>query len=187
MSKMKASDLKKGMIINDGGQLYAVTDVEHRTPGNLRAMYQTELKNIVDGRLANRRYSASDYVDKVDLEAKKGQYLFHDHSGFHFMDMETYETIVLDAEILAGVKDYLKENIEISVMYHDRKPITAELPTCIELKVTESAPGAQGNTSGKALKPATLETGLVINVPLFIEEGEIVKVDTRNGQYLGRA
>ena len=187
MSKMKASDLKKGMIINDEGQLYAVTEVEHRTPGNLRAMYQTTLKNILDGRLASRRYSASDYVDKVDLESKKGQYLFHDHSGFHFMDMETYETIVLDDEILSGVKDYLKENIEISLMYHNDKPITAELPTSIELKITSSAPGARGDTSGKAMKPATLETGLVINVPLFIEEGEIIKVDTRNGQYLGRA
>ena len=187
MSKMKASDLKKGMIINDEGQLYAVTDVEHRTPGNLRAMYQTTLKNILDGRLANRRYSASDYVDKVDLEAKKGQYQFHDHSGFHFMDMETYETIVLDDEILAPVKDYLKENIEISLMYHDNKPITAELPTSINLKIVESAPGARGDTSGKAMKPATLETGLVVNVPLFIEEGEVIRVDTRTGQYLGRA
>ena len=184
---MKASELKKGMIINDGGQLYVVTDVEHRTPGNLRAMYQTTLKNIVDGRLANRRYSAAENVDRVDLEPKKGQNLFKDHAGFHFMDMETYDTIVLDAEILAGVKDYLKENTEINLLYHDSKPITAELPTSIDLKVVESAPGAQGNTSGKALKPATLETGLVINVPLFIEEGEIVKVDTRTGQYIGRA
>jgi elongation factor P len=187
MSKMKASDLKKGVIINDEGQLYAVIDVEHRTPGNLRAMYQTTLKNILDGRLANRRYSASDYVDKVDLEPKKGQYLFHDHSGFHFMDMETYETIVLDEAIMAGVKDYLKENAEINLLYHGDKPITAELPTSIELKIIESAPGARGDTSGKAMKSAKLETGLVINVPLFIEEGEVIKVDTRNGQYLGRA
>ncbi len=89
---MKASELKKGMIISDGGQLYVVTEVEHRTPGNLGAMYQTTLKNILDGRIANRRYSAAESVDKVDLEAKKGQFLFHDHSGFHFMDMETYET-----------------------------------------------------------------------------------------------
>jgi elongation factor P len=184
---MKASELKKGMIISDGGQLYVVTDVEHRTPGNLRAMYQTTLKNIIDGRIANRRYSAAENVDRVDLEAKKGQYLFHDHSGFHFMDMETYETIVLDDEILAGVKDYLKENIEISLMYHGHKPITAELPTSVDLKIVESAPGARGDTSGKAMKPATLETGLVVNVPLFIEEGEVIKVDTRNGQYLGRA
>ena len=184
---MKASELKKGMIVNDGGQLYVVADIEHRTPGNLRAMYQTTLRNIVDGKIATRRYSAAENVDRVDLEPKKGQYLFHDHSGFHFMDMETYETIVLDEVILAGIKGYLKENIEISLMYHDDKPITAELPTSVDLKIVESAPGARGDTSGKAMKPATLETGLVVNVPLFIEEGEIIKVDTRTGQYLGRA
>lgn len=184
---MKASELKKGMIISDGGQLYVVTEIEHRTPGNLRAMYQTTLKNIIDGRLANRRYSAAENVDKVDLDAKNGQYLFHDHSGYHFMDMETYETIVLDDAILAGIKDYLKENIEISLMYHDHKPITAELPASVDLRVVESAPGARGDTSGKVTKSATLETGLVINVPLFIKEGEIIKVDTRTGQYLSRA
>ena len=184
---MKASELKKGMIISDGGQLYVVTEVEHRTPSRLRAMYQTSLKNILDGRIANRRYSAAENVDKVDLESKKGQYLFHDHSGFHFMDMETYETIVLDDIILESVKDYLKENIEINLLYHDHKPISAELPTSIDLKIVESAQGIRGDTSGKAVKPATMETGLVVNVPLFIKEGEIIKVDTRNGQYLGRA
>jgi elongation factor P len=184
---MKASELKKGMIISDGGQLYLVTDVEHRTPGNLRAMYQTTLKNLADGRIANRRYSAAENVDKIDLEPKKGQYLFHDHSGFHFMDMETYETIVLDDDILSQAKAYLKENIEISLLYNGPKPISVELPTSIDLKVVESAPGVRGDTSGKVTKPAKTETGLVVNVPLFIEEGEMIKVDTRNGQYLGRA
>ena len=184
---MKASELKKGMIIDDGGQLYIVTDVDHKTPGNLRAIYQLTLKHLLDGRVTNKRFNPSDSVTKVDLEGKKAQYLFHDHAGFHFMDMETYETIVLGADILSSIKDYLKENAEIALLYYEHKPVSAELPASIDLKVIESAPGARGDTSGKATKPAKLETGLVINVPLFIEEGEIVKVDTRTGQYLGRA
>lgn len=184
---MKASELKRGMMIDDGGSLYVVVEIEHRTPGNLRAIYQTTLKNLLDGKLVNKRYSPSDSVEKVDLESKKAQYLFHDHAGFHFMDMETYESIILGDDILSDIKNYLKENAEISLLYHDHKPVTAELPSSIDLKIIESAPGARGDTSGKAVKPAKLETGLVINVPLFIEEGEIVKVDTRTGAYLGRA
>jgi len=175
------------MIIEDNKQLYVVIDVEHRTPGNLRAIYQTTLKHILDGKISNMRYSPEDRVERVDLEAKTAQYLFHDHAGFHFMDMETYESIVLDAEILSSIKDFLKENAEVALLYHDHKPVTAELPTSIDLKVVESAPGARGDTSGKATKPAKMETGLIVNVPLFIEEGEIIKVDTRTGQYLSRA
>jgi elongation factor P len=175
------------MIIDDGGQLYVVVEVEHRTPGNLRAIYQTTLKHLIDGKIVNMRYSPEDRVEKVDLESKKAQYLFHDHAGFHFMDMENYETIVLDDEILGSIKDFLKENAEIALLYHDHRPVTAELPASIDLKVVESAPGVRGDTSGKVTKPAKLETGFMVNVPLFIEEGEIIKVDTRTGQYLGRA
>jgi elongation factor P len=145
------------------------------------------LKNLLDGKIVNMRYSPEDKVEKVDLESKKAQYLFHDHSGYHFMDMENYETIVLGDEILGDIMSYVKENAEISLLYHDHKPVTAELPASVDLKVVESAPGVRGDTSGKVTKPAKLETGLTINVPLFIEEGETVKVDTRTGQYLGRA
>lgn len=184
---MKASELKRGMIIEDNKQLYVVVDVEHRTPGNLRAIYQTTLKHLLDGKITNMRYSPEDRVEKVDLESKKAQYLFHDHAGSNFMDMETYETIVLDDEILGAIKDFIKENAEIALLYHDHKPVTAELPASVDLKVVESAPGVRGDTSGKVTKPAKLETGLTVNVPLFIEEGEVIKVDTRTGQYLGRA
>jgi len=184
---MKAAELKKGMIISDGGQLYVVTELEHRTPGNKRGIYQALMKHLLDGRAINKRYSPDDYIEKVDLDARKAQYLFHDHSGYHFMDMETYDTIVLDDEMLSGAKNYLKENIGISLLYHDHSPVSVELPISIDLKVIESAPGVRGDTSGKVTKPAKMETGLIVNVPLFIEEGETIKVDTRNGQYLGRA
>ncbi len=184
---MKACELKKGMIIRDSGDFYVVVDIEHRTPGNKRAIYQTTLKNLLDSKIINKRYSPVDVVEKADLESKKFQYLFSDHAGYHFMDMSTYETIVLSRELVGEAKDYLKENLAVSVDYHGNRPIAIELPTSITLKVTKSDPGIRGDTSGKAMKPATVETGLKVNVPLFIEEGEIIIVDTRTGEYLGRA
>ena len=184
---MKASELEKGMVIKDGNDFLAVVDIDHKTPGNLRAIYQVTFKNIIKGNIINRRFSPSDSVEKAELESKKFQYLYSDHSGYHFMDMESYESIALDRDLIGQNKDYLKENLEVLVLYNEHHPISVELPVSVGLKVVESAPGAKGDTSGKAMKPATLETGIVINVPLFIEEGEVVKVDTRNGQYLGRA
>ncbi len=184
---MKASEIKKGMIIKDGANFFIVTEMEHRTPGNLRAIYQAVIKNILTGQTLNKRYSPSDSVEKADLESKKVQYLYKDHSGFHFMDMENYESIALDESLVGFAKDYLKENLEAELLYYEHRPISIEIPVSVALKIVESAPGAKGDTSGKATKPAKLETGLVVNVPLFIDEGETVMVDTRTGQYLGRA
>lgn len=184
---MKASELKKGMIISDGGGLWAVVEMDHKTPGNLRAIYQSTLKNIITNKIINKRFSPSDTVEKAELESKNVQYLYADHSGYHFMDNTTYESIALDKDLVGPAKDYLKENLEVEVLYHDHRPVSIALPISIALKITASAPGTRGDTSGRALKPATTETGLVINVPLFIEEGETVLVDTRTGEYLGRA
>lgn len=184
---MKASELKKGMIIKDGANFFVVTEMEHRTPGNLRAIYQAIIKNILTGQTLNRRYSPTDTVEKADLESKKVQYLYTDHSGFHFMDLDNYETLTMDTEMVGFAKDYLKENLEVELLYYEHKPVTIEIPVSVALKIVESAPGAKGDTSGKAMKPAKLETGLTINVPLFIDEGETVMVDTRTGEYLGRA
>ena len=184
---MKASELKKGMIISSEGGLWAVIEMDHKTPGNLRAIYQSTLKNVVTNKLISKRFSPSDTVEKVDLESKKMQYLYTDHAGYHFMDMETYESLVLSEELVGWSKGYLKESLEVEVIYHDLHPVSIELPVSVSFKIKDSAPGTRGDTSGRALKPATLETGLVINVPLFIEEGEAVLVDTRTGEYLGRA
>ena len=184
---MKASELKKGMIIKEGDDFYAVIDMDHKTPGNLRAIYQATLKNVLTSKMLNKRYSPSDSVEKADLESKKMQYLYNDHSGFHFMDMASYESIALETSLVGDAKVYLKENLEISVLYYEHNPVAVELPVSVALKVTASSPGTRGDTSGKAVKPATLETGLEINVPLFIKEGETVLVDTRTGEYLGRA
>ena len=184
---MKASELKKGMIIKDGGEFFVAIEMEHRTPGNLRAIYQATLMNILTGKMLNKRYSPSDTVEKADLEGKKVQYLYRDHEGFHFMDMDNYESLTLNDEMVGSAKDYLKENLEVQLLYYEHKPVTIEIPVSVALKIVESAPGAKGDTSGKAMKPAKLETGITINVPLFIDEGETVLVDTRTGEYLGRA
>lgn len=184
---MKASEVKKGMIIKDGNELFAVLDVEHRTPGNLRAIYQTTMQSLTSNKIINKRYSPADTVEKVDLESKKAQYLFTDHSGYHFMDMETYESLALPTELIGSSKNYLKENLEVEMLYHEHHPVSISLPVSIPLKIIESAPGAKGDTSGRAMKPATMETGLVVQVPLFIEEGEVILVDSRTGEYLGRA
>lgn len=184
---MKASELKKGMIIKEGANFFMVVEMEHRTPGNLRAIYQAVIKNILTGQTLNKRYSPTDTVEKADLESKKVQYLYRDHSGFHFMDMENYESLAINDDMVGSAKDYLKENLEVELLYHDHKPVSIEMPVNVALKIVESAPGAKGDTSGKAMKPAKLETGITVNVPLFIEEGETVLIDTRTGNYLGRA
>ena len=161
--------------------------MEHRTPGNLRAIYQCTLKNVLTGKMLNKRYSPGDAVEKADLESKKVQYLYKDHSGFNFMDMSTYESIALGDDLVGPVKGYLKENLEVEILYYERRPVSVDIPVSVALKIVESAPGAKGDTSGRAMKPALLETGITVNVPLFIEEGEVILVDTRTGEYLGRA
>jgi elongation factor P len=184
---VKASELKKGMIIREDGEFYIVVGIDHRTQGNKRGIYQTSLKALLDPRVINKRYSPTDTIEKADLESKKFQYLYKDHAGYHFMDMATYESIALSEDMVGSGKDYLKENLEVQVFYYEHHPITIELPVSVALKVTHSAPGIKGDTTGRTVKPATLETGLTINVPLFIEEGEEILIDTRYGDYLGRA
>ena len=175
------------MIIKEGNDFLIVVDMEHRTPGNLRAIYQATLKSILSSKMINRRFSPTDTVEKADLEAKQAQYLYKDHAGYHFMDMASYETLVLNEDLVGPTKDYLKENLDVQVMYYEHRPVTLELPVSIPLKIVESSPGIKGDTTGRATKPAKLETGLEISVPLFISEGETVLVDTRTGEYLGRA
>lgn len=184
---MKASELKRGMIIKDGNDFLMVVEMDHKTPGNLRAIYQATLKSILAGKTVNRRFSPSDTVEKADFDAKQAQYLYKDHAGYHFMDMANYETLVLGEDLMGPAKDYLKENLEVKVLYYEHRPITIELPVSIPLKIVESSPGIKGDTTGRAMKSAKLETGLEVNVPLFIEEGETILVDTRTGEYLGRA
>lgn len=182
-----ANDLRKGMAIKYNGNTNIVLEVHHRTPGNLRAFVQAKLRSIKTGNSADVRFSSTEKVELVDLQRRELEFSYKDHEGFHFMDPETYETLELDESLLAGAKDYLVENLKVEVLYAEGRAVEVELPPSVTLKVTESPEGLRGDTASNVQKHATLETGLVVNVPLFIKEGEMVKIDTRTGAYMGRA
>jgi elongation factor P len=164
-----------------------VLEVHHRTPGNLRAFVQAIIRSIKTGKSSDVRFSSTEKVELVDLQRRPLEFSYKDHEGYHFMDPESYETIELDETLLASAKDYLVENLKVEVLYAEGRAVEVELPASVTLKVVESPEGLRGDTASNVQKPATLETGLIINVPLFIKEGEMVKIDTRNGAYMGRA
>ncbi|MEI6351468.1 MAG: elongation factor P [Verrucomicrobiota bacterium] len=182
-----ANDLRKGMAIRYNGNVAIVLEVQHRTPGNLRAFVQLIIRYIGTGKSADVRFGSTDKVDLVEVNRQKLEFSYKDQTGFHFMDPETYDTISLNENLLAEAKDYLVENLAVEVLYAEGKPVQVELPSTVTLKVVESAEGVRGDSANNVQKPAVLETGKVINVPLFIKEGELVKIDTRTGDYLGRA
>lgn len=182
-----ANDLRKGMAIKYNGNTAIVLDVQHRTPGNLRAFVQAIIRYINTGKSADVRFGSTDKVELVDISRTTLEFSYKDNSGFHFMDPSTYETITLQENLLADAKDYLVENLPVEVLYTEGKPVQVELPASVNLKVVESAEGVRGDTASNVTKPAVLETGKTVNVPLFITEGETIKVDTRTGNYMGRA
>jgi elongation factor P len=182
-----ANDLRKGMAIRYNGNPAVVLEVQHRTPGNLRAFVQVIIRYIGTGKSADVRFSSTEKVDLVDVNRQELEFSYSDPQGFHFMDPESYETITLNSDLLADAKDYLVENLKVVVLSIEGRPAQVELPPTVELTVTESAEGVRGDSANNVQKPATLETGKVINVPLFIKEGEKIKIDTRTGNYMGRA
>lgn len=182
-----ANDLRKGMCIRYNGNPAIVLEVQHRTPGNLRAFVQAIIRYIGTGKSADVRFGSTDKMDLVDVQRQTLEFSYKDQTGYNFMDPETYETISLDETLLGDAKEYLTENCKVEVLYVEGKAAQVELPSSVILKVTESAEGVRGDSANNVMKTATLETGKVINVPLFIKEGELVKVDTRTGDYMGRA
>jgi elongation factor P len=182
-----ANDLRKGMAIRYNGNPAIVLEVQHRTPGNLRAFVQVIVRYIGTGKSADIRFSSTEKVDLVDVNRQELEFSYSDPQGFHFMDPSTYETITLNAELLADSKDYLVENLKVNVLSLEGRPAQVELPAMVELTVVESADGVKGDSANNVQKPAKLETGLTITVPLFIKEGEKVRIDTRTGNYMGRA
>ena len=182
-----ANDLRKGMCIRYNGNPAIVLEVMHRTPGNLRAFVQAIIRYIGTGKSADVRFGSTDKVDQVDVERKELEFSYKDPQGYHFMDPVTYDTMSFDATFIGDVKDYLTENLKCEVLYVEGKAATIDLPSSVVLTVTESAEGVKGDSANNVQKPATLETGKIIHVPLFIKEGEKVKIDTRTGAYMGRA
>lgn len=183
---MQANDLRPGVAIMLNGQIYLVTDFHHHTPGNKRAIIQATLKELKSGKIIQQRFSSTESIEEADLDSKKVQYLYHDQNGFHFMDMEDYHSFALSDTVIGDKKYYLKENAEIEIEFHDGNPILVQIPNHVFLKITESPTWVKGDSVSNNMKPAVLETGLKIQVPIFIAEGTVVKVDTRTGEYLGK-
>jgi elongation factor P len=183
---IKATLLRSGMIIKHEGDLYAVYNVDHRTPGNKRAAMQTKMRNLRTGAMIDYRFRAEDFIDKVTVDEIEFEYLYGDGDGHHFMNNENYEQVALGDDIVGDARDYLIPNMPVKIEYHDGKAIGVLLPDTVDLTVVETEPSIQKATASAVMKPAKLETGLVINVPPFVGEGDKVKVDTSEGRYIQR-
>lgn len=183
----KVSELARGNFIRYNGEIMQIIDLEHRTPGNLRAFYQIKMRNVKNGRLAENRFRPDETVDIVRVEVKDMMYSYRDGDSLVCMDNETFDQIYIPAETLGESINFLKEGATVKISFDDTNtPIAAELPASVELLVTYTEPGVKGDTATRAMKPATLETGAVINVPLFINEGELIRVNTQTGEYIER-
>jgi elongation factor P len=182
-----ATQIRSGMIVVYNGELHRVHEASHRTPGNLRAFMQVKMRNLRSGAMIDHRFSSSDRVEKASLDTHEMEYLYSDPSGHHFMNQETFEQVALSDEVIGDSMRYLLPNTAITVDFYEGNPVGLELPQTVALKVVETQPGMKGATASASYKPATLETGLVVNVPQFVESGTVIKVDTRDNSYLERA
>ncbi|PYX73931.1 MAG: elongation factor P [Acidobacteria bacterium] len=182
-----ATQLRPGMVIKHNNDLHSVFSVEHRTPGNLRAFIQAKLRNLRTGAMFEHRFRSADAIEKVTVDEVEMQYLYNDGDDYYFMNTENYEQTHLRRDVLGDAVDYLIPNLQIEVEFFDGKPVGVELPQTIEMTVVETEPGLKSATASSVTKPAKLETGLVVQVPPFINEGEKIRVDTSQGAYLSRA
>jgi elongation factor P len=183
---MNANDLRPGMIIKHNGELYSIHKAEHRTPGNLRAFVQARMRNLRSGAISDHRFRSTDAVDKVNLDEVEMQYLYPDGDFFHFMNTANYEQIQLHKDVVGDRAHYMMPDVLLKVEFFEGKPVDIQLPAVVDLKVVETEPGIKGASATNVTKPAKLDTGLVVQVPPFISEGEIIRVDTSEGTYLER-
>ncbi|MDQ3069218.1 MAG: elongation factor P [Acidobacteriota bacterium] len=187
MGSVQATRMKKGMLIKMGNDLFRVLELQHFTPGNKRGFVQSKLRNIRSKALADHKFRAEDDVERAILDEREMQYLYRDGDAFYFMDTSNYEQIHINKESLGDSADYLLPEMMIKVEFYDVEPVGIELPVTVDLKVADTSPGIKGATASAQIKPATLETGLVVNVPSFVNSGDVVRVSTETGEYLGRA
>jgi len=182
-----ATQMRPGMIIRHNNDLHSVFSVEHRTPGNLRAFIQAKLRNLRTGAMFVERFRSPDPIEKVNVDEVEMEFLYADGDSYYFMDTSNYEQTYLTKDILGDAVDYLTSNLQIKVEYFDGKAVGIELPQTVILTVLETEPGIKSATASSVTKPAKTETGLIVQVPPFINEGEKIKVDTAEGVYLSRA
>ncbi|MGD8328407.1 MAG: elongation factor P [Acidobacteriota bacterium] len=183
---MQAVQLRKGMILELDGQLLRVHDFQHVTPGKGQAVVQTRLRNLRTGAMLDRRFRSQESVERVQLESREMEYLYQESDAYVFMDSDTFEQIHLQAAAIDEALPYLIANLALKVDFYEGEPIAIELPNTVDLQVTETEPGLKGATASASSKPATLETGLVVGVPQFVDIGDTVRVDTSTGEYLTR-
>ena len=183
---VSTADFRKGLKIELEGEPYTIVDFLHVKPGKGGAFVRTKLKSLVTGNVIDKTFRSGEKVQSPALDERNMQYLYREGERYHFMDSETYEEFTLTQDQLGEHKDFLGENIEVKVLFHNEKAIGVELPIFVELKIVRTEPGVRGNTASGGSKPATLETGTVIQVPLFLNEGDVIKVDTRTGEYIER-
>ena len=185
-TEMNANDIRRGMIIMYNGGPHRVLDFQHRTPGNLRAFVQAKLRSLKNGSSSEVRFSSTENIERAALEDHEMEYLYSDGDMHHFMNTETYDQIALDAETLGDATNYLTPGTKIQVEFFDGAPIGVELPPAVELTVVETSPELKGATASNSPKPAKLETGVIVQVPPFVKEGDRIRVDPAKGVYLER-
>jgi len=183
---MNANDLRPGMVVKHNGELFSIHKAEHRTPGNLRAFVQARMRNLRTGAISDYRFRSTDDVERAILDETEMQYLYSDGDSFHFMNTANYEQVHLSNEIVADRAAYLVPDVMLKVVYYEGNPVDVELPATVDLRVVETEPGIKGGSATNVTKPATMETGLVVQVPPFINEGETIRVDTADGTYKDR-
>jgi elongation factor P len=180
------NDLRTGMVLEIDGVLYSVVDFQHVKPGKGGAFVRTKIRNLATGRVIDKTFNAGEKVKDIRIDTVQMQYLYGADGDYHFMNSETYEQIQISASLLEDAIPFLKEGNVVTVQMREGQPIGIELPTFVDLKIVETAPGLKGDTVSGGTKPATLETGKIIQVPLFVQEGTLVRVDTRTGEYVSR-
>jgi elongation factor P len=187
MAAVKMIDIRKGMVLNMGGTLFYCLDRDLNTPGNWRAILYLKLKNLTTGSIVDERVHPDDKADVVYLDTKDFNYSYKDGDEFVFVDAETFEPVSLGADMVGDMMKYLRENDAVKITFHDGKALSMELPQTVTLKVVETEPGIKGATAAAQTKAATLETGVVVQVPSFITAGELIVIQTEDGKYLKRA
>ena len=183
---MQANDLRPGMVIEHNGELFSIHRAEHRTPGNLRAFVQARMRNLRTGAIADHRFRSTDEVERAMIDETEMQYLYADGDSYVFMNTENYEQLHLHKDVVGDRAQYMVPEVMLKVEFYEGRPIDVQLPPTVDLRVVETEPGIKGGSATNVMKPAKLETGLVVGVPPFIGAGETIRVDTSEGTYLER-